>query len=87
MKKGTVKRKDIRLTRQGQPYNFNSPLFFDKSGEPVYVGDMVKFYFNGGIFPCTGFVSNFKELRIDTFNTFLNKWEFYLIDLNDELKE
>ena len=87
MKKGTIKRKDIILTRQGQSYNFNPPLFFDKRGEPVYSGDMVRFYVNGEVFPSTGSVSNLRELRIDVFNTLLNKWEFYLIDLNDELKE
>ena len=85
--KGKIKRTEILKISHGRPYEHGEPLLFDKIGEPVFPGDMVQFSVKGEIYQRTGYVSNIQGLSIGVFNNVLNKWEFYLIDLDDKLKE
>jgi hypothetical protein len=46
-------------------------------GKEVYVGDRIEFDTEGSIFPSSGIVSTYKGLRVECFDTLLNKWKYY----------
>ena len=52
-------------------------LFTDKNGDGVASGDTVEFYVQGDIFPHQGTVSNLRGIRVDCWNNFMNRWEYY----------
>ena len=78
-----IKTKNILLISRGQPNRewLTEPLFLDRNGSPVFVGDEVKFFDNESIFPATGFVENIKGLRISTFDNLFNTWNYYEIEV------
>lgn len=78
--KGKIKSSNIYLVNSKNIFQTGKALFHDKDGQSVYSGDTVKFYIENEVYPSSGTVSNLKSLRIDTFNTLLNKWEYYLIE-------
>lgn len=43
-------------------------------------GDAVEFYVDGNLFPCNGTISIQEGIIINTFNTLLNKWEYYSVE-------
>ena len=66
---------DHPLKRYLQP-----TLFIDSYGEEIKSGDTIEFYTQDSIFPSNGTVSIINGLRVDCFNTLLNKWTYYVID-------
>jgi hypothetical protein len=82
MEKGKLKINDLKLLYNSQPLSqyLHAPLFQTRDGDNVWSGDTVSFYINGEHLPHNGTVSNLKGLRVDCFNTFLNKWEYYLLE-------
>ena len=82
MEKGKLKIEDLELLYHAQPLSqyLHEPLFQTRDGDSVWGGDSVSFYVNGEHLPHNGIVSAINGLRVDVFNTFLNKWEYYVLD-------
>ena len=82
MEKGMLKIKDLKLLFHAQPLSqyLQSPLFQTRDGDDIWSGDSVSFYVNGEHLPHNGTISNINGLRVDCFNTFLNKWQHYVIE-------
>ena len=82
MEKGKLRIWDLKLIYNAQPVSqyLHEPLFKTKDGDDVWCGDSVSFYVNGEHLPHNGTISNIYGLRVDCFNTFLNKWEYYELE-------
>lgn len=82
MEKGRLKISELVLVSNSQPMSqhLRAPLFQTRDGDNVWSGDAVGFYVNGEHLPRVGTVSTLKGLRVDCFNTLLNKWEYYLLE-------
>lgn len=78
--KGTINIKGLRLLLRARTCRFEDPLFVLDCGSKVFSGDTVEFYVDDNVFPSSGTVSNYKGLRVDCFNTLMNKWEYYRIN-------
>lgn len=83
MKRGRLKVEDLKLLYHAQPLSqhLHEPLFQTRDGDDVWSGDSVSFYVNGEHLPHNGTISNLNGLRVDCFNTFLNKWQYYDLDV------
>jgi len=83
MEKGKLKIEDLKLLYSAQPLSqyFHDPLFVTRDGDDVWSGDSVSFYVHGEHLPHNGTISSINGLRVDCFNTFLNKWEYYTVEV------
>ena len=83
MKKVTLKIEDLKLLYHAQPLSqyLHEPLFQTIDGDDVWSGDSVSFYVNGEYLPHNGTVSNLNGLQVDCFNTLLNKWQYYILEV------
>ena len=74
---------ELRLLYHAQPVLifFHDSLFVAGDGEEVWEGDIVEFDMDGEISPISGTVCNYNGLKIACFNTSLNKWEYYGIEV------
>ena len=82
MEKGKLKIGDLKLLYNSQPLSqyFDAPIFKTRDGDGVWSGDSVSFYVNGEHLPHNGTISIINGLRVDCFNTLLNKWEYYTLE-------
>lgn len=80
MRKGIINIKDTKLVTIGGSI-FRAPLFVDADGTDIHKGDIIEFHPEGDIFPSSGTVSNYKGLRVDVFNSILNKWQYYELEI------
>ena len=78
MVEGKINKSTIRLVYHNQKSDdYYVPLFETLDGECIYSGDTVEFA--NGIFPSVGIISNYNGLKVQCFNTVLNKWAYYCI--------
>jgi len=56
-------------------------LFEDRNGDSVKDGDTLEFYVDNEIMPHSGTISNISGLRMECFNTILNKWQYYPVEI------
>jgi len=85
MEKGKLKIEDLKLLYNSRP--LNDPLFKTRDGDDVWSGDSVSFYVHGEHLPHNGTISNLYGMRVDCFNTFLNKWEYYTIVMDQIMED
>jgi hypothetical protein len=82
MKKGTLKKNELKLLYHGHQLDkyFENPLFVTDDDEGVWPGDTVEFYVDGDHMPHNGIISNRIGLRVDCYNTLLDKWQYYEVE-------
>ena len=80
MKKGSINIKNTKLVNIGGSV-FRDPLFIGADGTDIHTGDTIEFYPEGNLFPSYGTVSNHNGLRADVFNSMLNKWQYYELEI------
>jgi phospholipid N-methyltransferase len=68
---------DTRLVTRGSKNHFNKHLFVSGDGEKIYSGDTIEFNVANEIFPYSGTVSTLSGLRVECFNTILNRWVYH----------
>lgn len=84
MHKGVINAGETRFLYSNQPLAryMHETLFTDSNGTEIKKDDVVEFYQKGDIFPTSGHVDCLNYLRVATFNTLLNKWEYFKVKSN-----
>jgi len=78
----TISIKQIEYVDSGQwnSFTFNKPLFQDKNNKDVYNGDIVSISFIGVDKKKIGIASNYRDIRVESFNQETKLWEYYTIE-------
>ena len=68
---------ETRLVKRGNKNLFNKHLFMSGDMEEIYSGDIIEFNIADEVYPYSGTVSTLQGLRVECFNTILNKWVYH----------
>ena len=68
---------ETRLVKRGNKNPISKQLFVSGDGEKIHSGDTIEFNIANEVFPYSGTVSTISGLRVECFNTLLNKWAYH----------
>ena len=81
-----IKKNQIKAIEIFEYESDEQPVFYDHAGDPVYIGQHVKFYLDRSAYPNTGIVQNRSEPKIACFDMLAYRWNYYTIKMEKENK-